>query len=338
MRDVARAADVPVSSVALALHDKPGVSPARRDKVLAVARSLGYTLPREQRTPVIGLLIEDLSAAARLDRFVDSIVQGIYSEARNSRIHVVLSVFHPGRDPVAELRALTRGEIDGMILTNGGEISSAVVREIVSTGVPTVLVENYLDIPVSAVVADNFVAGYAATRHLLDLGHTRIGVLCGSARYISLADRHRGYVCALWEAEIDPDRELMPSQLPGSPLKGYEQTLKLLDLSNPPTAIYAVSDRSARGAYQAIEERGLRVGVDISVVASDNVEESAFRSPPLTTFDVKPRRLGEEAIRVMARVLAGERQVARTIIPGELVVRESVTQAASGLPESPNSH
>jgi LacI family transcriptional regulator len=115
----------------------------------------------------------------------------------------------------------------------------------------------------------------------------------------------------------------MPEQAPGTARKGYHQTLQLLDLADPLTAIYAVSDKSARGAYQAITERGLQVGVDVSVIGTDNVEESAFRSPPLTTFDVRAGELGRQALRLLVQVLEGEDVPRHVTVRGEMVHRAS---------------
>ncbi|WP_194764960.1 LacI family DNA-binding transcriptional regulator [Microbacterium sp. UFMG61] len=327
MRDIAAAAKVPVSSVALVLNDKPGVSSTRRETVLAAARSLGYEQPRVTRARVLGLLVEDLGYEAKLDGFIDSIVHGVYAAAGDVDTHVVLAVHRRGLDPLMGLRSVTGRDVDGMILTNGGDITREVVQSIVDTGIPTVLVENYVDLPVDAVIADNLSAGYACTQHLLELGHRRIGLLKGSSRYVSLTDRARGHLAALWEAGVQPDPFLMPDQPAGTEPKGYAQTLALLGLPEPPTAIYAVSDKSARGAYQAIIDRGLQVGKDIAVVGTDNVEESAFRSPPLTTYDVHAHSLGEEAVRVLSSRLGGHQQPTRTIIPGALIVRESTAHA-----------
>lgn len=328
MRDVARTADVPVSAVALVLNGRPGVSEERRELVLRTAQSLGYS-PREvQRTTVVGLVIEDLSREARLDGLIDTMVQGVYTEARRRGVRVALTVYHERADPFEDLRALTGRAPDGILLTNGGDITADVIARVMESTTPVVLIENHVDLPVSAVVTDSFEAGLTATRHLLGLGHTRIGLVRGSRRYVSLTDRARGHLAALWEAGIAPEAELMPEQPAGSALKGYAQTLALLDLPSPPTAIYAVSDKSALGAYQAVAERGLRIGIDVSVVGTDNVEESAFRTPPLTTFDVRAREIGQQALRSLLRIVDGETAVTRTVVRGELVERSSTGPVA----------
>jgi DNA-binding LacI/PurR family transcriptional regulator len=250
----------------------------------------------------------------------------VFAACESLGIRVLLSVYRPGTEVLAEFDSLVGRRIDGILLTNGGDISPEVIADIYATGIPVVLIENHVDQPVSAVVADNFQAGYSATSHLLELGHRRIGILRGSDRYISLTDRARGALAAVWEAGIEPDRALMPPQEAHTAQKGYAQTRHLLGLSKPPTAIYAVSDKSALGAYQAIQEAGLAVPTDISVVATDNVEESAFRNPPLTTFDVRAADLGRVALEKLAAIRAGDQVVTRTIVRGHLERRQS-TQA-----------
>lgn len=329
MRDVARLAKMPVSSVALALHDKPGVSAARRRAVIAAAESLGYLAPRPGRPKIIGLVIEDLSREAKLDGFIDSIIQGVYSAARDREVHVALALYRDGTNPYDELRALTRGPVDGVILTNGGDITAQVVKEVAGTGVPTVLVENYVSVPVSSVVADNFTAGLVSTQHLIDLGHERIAVVSGSDRYVSLTDRLRGFYTAMREANLTVPSLYAPPQGSSSNTKGFDQTMALLDLASPPTAIYAVSDKSARGVYQAAAARDVIVGRDLSVVATDNVEESTYRSPPLTTFDVFARRLGVEALETLIEARPADLSPRRVVVPGQLIVRSSTSRLST---------
>lgn len=323
MRDIARAAKMPVSSVALALNDKPGVSANRRRAVIAAAESLGYLASRNNRQRVIGLVIEDLSQEAKLDGFIDSIIHGVYSAARAREVHVALTLYRKGADPLEDLKAVTRGSIDGMILANGGDITAEVVEGVVRTGVPTVLVENYVNTPVPCVVADNFNAGLISTQHLIELGHTNIAVVGGSDRYVSLTDRLRGYYTAMREAGLPVPPENAPPQQASVNSKGFDQTISLLDLRNPPTAVYAVSDKSARGVYQAAAARGITIGRELSVVATDNVEESMYRNPPLTTFDVFAHRLGVEAFETLLQDRQSANDSRRVIVPGTLIERAS---------------
>ena len=242
---------------------------------------------------------------------------------------MLLRLYRPGDDPVNDLRALGGRDLDGVIVANGGDIDQDAIERVLAHGIPTVLLENYLetDADVPAVVADNFTAGYRCTRHLLDLGHRRIGMLLGSTRYVSLRDRRRGHEIALLEAGITPDPDLMPPQESSTSTKGYEQMRRLLALPEPPTAVYAVSDKSAMGAYTAIAEAGLAIPRDISITGTDDVLQSALLAPPLTTFTIPKFELGRAAAHTMTNLL-GNRAIAatRTILNGRIAMRDSTAR------------
>ncbi|WP_051326222.1 LacI family DNA-binding transcriptional regulator [Glycomyces tenuis] len=331
LRDVAQAAGVPLSSVSLVLNGKPGVSEARRQQVLQAVEELQYVPTRrssgdDRSRAVVGLVMEALSPEAAKDAFMAEVVSGVEDGLRAQDIRMLLHLYRPGDDPVARLRELTGRDVDGMIVANGGDIDTAAVERIIATGIPVVLLENYLDSDsdIHAVVADNFTAGYRCTRHLLDLGHRRIGMIVGSTRYISLIDRRRGHEAALFEAGIMPSAELMPPQEPGNPVKGYQQMRRLLELDEPPTAVYAVSDKSAMGAYTAIAEAGLRIPDDISVIGTDDVMQSAMMAPPLTTFVVPKFELGRTAAHAMQALQSRPTTAAsRTVLHGHIAHRGS---------------
>jgi DNA-binding LacI/PurR family transcriptional regulator len=192
--------------------------------------------------------------------------------------------------------------------------------------VPAVLVDNYVvDQALHCVVADNVTAGYLATRHLLRLGHRRIGLLAGPRKYRSLVDRQEGYLDALTEYEVPVDRSLMPPPTHhAGGQKGYQQMLRLLELPEPPTAVVAISDKTAFGALEALKERGLQIPKDMALVSMDDVEESAHTTPPLTTVRVPRAEMGAEAVRRLLALLRGEApRPTKTTLYTQLVVRES---------------
>ncbi len=323
MRDVATAAGVPVSAVQLALDNRAGVSPERRAAVLRAAEQLGYERSGKGRKPLYGLIMEELSPDARSDGFIDTLIRGVYSGARLSGTQIVLGLYHPGTDPLGELSELASRPLDGLLLVNGGDITLEAIDELTASRLPTVLIENRVDRPLSSVSSDNFRAGLESTRHLLDLGHERIAIIQGSERYASLHDRYRGYLVALAEAGIAPNSALIVPQRPHVARKGYEQAKALLSSATPPTAIYSVSDKSAFGAAAAIHESGLIVGRDIALVGTDDVEESALHAPPLTTFDTCSRDLGRVALQQLAAITEGVSVVTHSVVQGHLVIRES---------------
>jgi DNA-binding LacI/PurR family transcriptional regulator len=330
IREVAALAGVSISAVSLAINGKPGVSAAKRARVLRTVQEMGYVRnghrPAATGTRVLGLLMETLSIPAAHDRFYAEIVAGVEEAAQRLGYRLLLHLYRPGVDPIGDIRGLMGRDIQGLIIANGGDVTDDVIARIARGKTPLVLVENYVSEPVHAILADNFTAGLEVTRHLLELGHTRIGALAGPAKYKSLVDRLRGHSVALMEHGLPPaDPQLRPPPTAGHPRKGYVQMQQLLALSHRPTAVFAVSDKTAFGAMEAIKDAGLRIPEDVSIVGIDDVHESAYSTPPLTTYLVPKRALGEMAVATLDALLAHGTPPApaKIALTGALVVRES---------------
>lgn len=327
MRDVAAAAGVSLSAVSLVVNGKPGVAPIRRERILKAMEELGYIADRQSSLPeakVFGLLMESLSEASRSEGFYTRIVSGIEDTAYELGYQVLLHVYRPDIDPLDSLRELMGRDIDGLIIANDGDVTPKVIQKITESHVPTVLVENTQSFPIHSLTADNFTAGRIMTEYLIGLGHRRIGGIGGPSKYSSLNDRMRGHLVALIEHGIPIDPALQPSPVSGNPRKGYEQMQQLLALTEPPTAVFAVSDRAAFGAMDAIKDAGLRIPVDISVVGIDDVRDSAYSTPPLTTFSVPKYDLGRTAVLIL-NDLTNDRIIppCKTVLLGNLVERKS---------------
>lgn len=336
MRDVAALAGVSLSAVSLVLNGKPGVGADTRARVYAAVSEIGY-IPGGRRSPlvearVLGLLMESLSVPVSSDGFYTRIIEGIEEAAYRLGYRLLLHLYRPGIDPIGDIRGLMGRDVDGLIIANDGDITADVIRQIAAGGSALVLVENYVDAPIHMVTADNFTAGLTMTEHLIRLGHRRIGALRGPAKYSSLRDRLRGHNAALLEHSISVDCDLQPAPVSGHPKKGYVQMQHLLALPEPPTAVFAVSDKSAFGAMEAIKEAGLRIPEDISIVGIDDVSESAYSSPPLTTYHVPKLKLGQVAVDIMHNLLTSkEMPPAKTLLIGEFIERAS-TEPYRGLP------
>ena len=328
MRDVAAAAGVSLSTVSLVVNGKPGVSQDRRERVLKVIKELNYIPGGRQKsvvgTKIIGLLIESLSEASRSEGFYLRIVSGIEDTAYELGYQVILHVYRPTIDPLNSIRELMGRDVDGLIIANDGDITPNVIQNLAEAGIPMVLVENFQNFPIHAVTADNFTAGRVMTEYLIQLGHQRIGTLGGPDKYSSLRDRMRGYRTAMLENGLPLDPSLQPSPVSGNPRKGYVQMQKLIALPEPPTAVFAVSDRAAFGAMEAIKDAGLRIPDDISVVGIDDVRDSAYSTPPLTTFSVPKYDLGRTAVFILHDLISDKViPPCRTVLLGNIVERKS---------------
>jgi len=328
MRDIARVAGVSPAAVSLVATGRPGVSDDTRARTLAVMQQMGYTQrPRPKRADdryTLAIISEQLQQPIVHDIFYAEILQGIQAEAQRHR--VMLCLLEGGESGVDTLLGSLQGEVDGMILANGGDLTDGAIRKLVASSIPAVLVDNYVvDQPLHCVVADNVTAGYLATRHLLQLGHTRVGLLTGPRKYRSLVDRQEGYCDALTEHDIPVDPALMPNPTHhAGGQKGYQQMLRLLDCAAPPTAVVAISDKTAFGAVEALKERGMQIPGDMALASIDDVEESAHTTPPLTTVNVPRAEMGSEAVRRLLALLRGETtRPTKTVLYTHLVVRGS---------------
>jgi LacI family transcriptional regulator len=339
MRDVARMAGVSLSSVSLVAGGRPGVSLATRERTLEAMRRLGYSprdrLRREDDRYTLAIISERLVEPIERDIFYAEILEGIQTEAQRNGHRVLLHLLDSstGSQDPRRIDTLWR-EIDGMILANGGDLTEEVIARLIASQVPTVLVDNYVvDQPLHCVVADNVTAGYLATRHLLRLGHRRIGLLAGPRKYRSLVDRQEGYLDALTEYDIPVEHDLMPPPGHGGQ-KGYRQMLQLLALPHPPSAVVAISDKTAFGAMEAMKERGKQIPADVALVSIDDVAESAHTTPPLTTVQVPRAEMGAEAVRRLLALLRGDApRPTKTVLYTHLTVRESCgAQAGRDVP------
>lgn len=329
MRDVARLAGVSLSSVSLVAAGRPGVGEMTRRRTQEAMRQLGYSprsRPRHKETRyTLAVISERLVEPLERDVFYAEILEGIQSEAQRHG-HLVMLHLLDNRIPEENRRidALLQ-EIDGLILANGGDLTDEVIEGIIAHRVPTVLVDNYVvDQPLHCVVADNVTAGYLATRHLLRLGHRRVGLLAGPRKYRSLVDRQEGYLDALTEFGIPVEIDLMPMPPRGEGRKGYRQMLHLLDLHEPPSAVVAISDKTALGALEALKERNLQIPADMALVSIDDIAESAHTTPPLTTVHVPRGEMGAEAVRRLLALLRHEApRPTKTVLYTHLIVRDS---------------
>lgn len=328
MRDVAEAANISASAVWMVIHDKPGVAPETSKRVWDVISELGYEVKHtnsNETVRTIGLLIEKSSIPAMMDSFYGDVIRGIQSTAQRLDYQVNLVMFDGIAERLDILKKDFAKNVSGLIVANDGDITADMVIQLKAQNIPVVLIENHLDdFQFPCVLGDNFMAGYTITRHFLSLGHQAIAVLPGPTKYSSLVDRLRGCMAAMAEAGLLIPEEWMPHAVSKHPLKGYPQMKEILVLQELPTAVVAISDKTALGAMEAIKEAGLRIPEDIAIASIDNIVESAYTRPPLTTIHIPKFEMGLLAMQKLHYLMHGDDEIpAKTIVYHELLVRES---------------
>jgi LacI family transcriptional regulator len=174
-----------------------------------------------------------------------------------------------------------------------------------------------------AVGAMNWSGGYNATEYLISLGHKRIGFITGSMDLGCAVDRLAGYRSALKTNHIPEDEALIYEGNFDQP-DGYVGASALLDLTDPPTAIFASNDVMAMGVMDAVRNRGLRVPEDISVVGFDDIPQASLVRPALTTINQPLEKMGRVATQVLLSMLENpEKETTRIELPTQLVIRDS---------------
>ncbi len=331
--DVARAAGVSASTVSYVIgHGPRPVSEPTRKRVLAAMKELGYRPNvvarnlRRRQTSTIGLLLPGL-----VNPYFADVAEGVETAAAEAGLSVVLC--QSGFDHKRELRcieALIDDRIAGLVWVPLGDSEESIVQ-LTQFAIPMVLLDrvpvSMLD-PVRAglirlVSTDNVLGGELATRHLLELGHTRIGLISMTTELTHNQGRLNGYRRALEEAGIPFDESLIVQGGYGYE-HGRSSAHRLLDTPEPPTAILANYDVLAIGAISGIVERGLRVPEDISVVGYDDIEAARFAQPPLTTVAQPKEEMGRLSVQVLAKLINDDEPSPETTdMPVELVVRES---------------
>lgn len=330
LQDIARQTGLSLGSISLALNGKGGISAATRARVLEAATTLGYERPPRRSAsgpPLVSVVVERLPVAPTSDPFNKPILQGLEAAARQRGFRIAMEFISPEDHP--EDGHWAHRSVRGVIILGGGDLSAEWVQAAVDTRLPLVMVDHFvpgLDLP--AVVPDNLAGAYAATRHVLAMGHTRIGFIRGPSKYWTLGERLSGYMLAMVHAGLWPERDMVPPRVSHGDDKGFGEMEILLDLPEPPTAVFAVSDKAAVGAYRAMAARGLSVPGDVSIVGFDDIEVGRVLNPALTTVHVPGEMMGRVAFERLSRLIDGTEDgipaQMRWTIPTTLIERGSV--------------
>lgn len=326
IRDVAGEAGVSTSTVSLFYQSPERVAASTRERIAAAATKLGYT-PRGRtsngvRSDLFVLLIEELSLSAFPETVYGAIIRSIEAQARKHGVGMLLATVESGRIP----QSIRENQAQGVIMLGGCPVNDALARELAALRIPLVLVDTYIpDLPVTSVVPDNEWGAYRAYQYLVELGHTRIALIEGPAKYRTLVDRRWGALRAAEELAVPIRLEYrQPSISSGYPQKGYREMQVLLALPEIPTAVFAVSDRAALGALEAIKEANLRVPADVALIGFDDYAAAEFSTPPLTTVHYNRDLMGVIALEALTAQIEGRSiQPVRHVVSSELVVRAS---------------
>jgi len=320
------------------------MSPATRERVELAMRQLGYQANQAARqlktgqSPVLGLVIPSVA-----NPFWGAFVQAVEEAAMERGYQVLLG--NGGRDPKREQRyaeSLWSHGVRGIIF-GSSPLSLDYILRLVERGLHVMVFDRRLheaDNVIDGISIDNPAGGYLATKHLLDLGHRRIGFLSGPLRTSSRLERLDGYRQALMDSGIAHDPSLVwagesasgAGDVEGADI-GRAGARALLTMARPPTGLVAINDMYALGAYAGANDLGCRVPSDVSIIGFDDIIMAAIANPPLTTIRQPIALMMQLAVATLIDRLEGvSREPAQVVtMPTEIIVRRSTAAARTNV-------
>jgi DNA-binding LacI/PurR family transcriptional regulator len=328
--EVAKEAGVSRTTVSLVLNNalNTGIPEETRRKVLDAAARLQYhpnaTGRRlvSGRTKTVAYVMHQSPERAAADLFLPQVLFGLVTVTRQHDYHILFHPVDPENIEDTYANLIYEGYVDGIILS-GPQHDEPEAVKLYKQGYPVVVTGRLSD-DLPCVDADNVQGARLATDHLIALGHRRIGLITNAPRqYVGSQERYNGYVQALAAATLPFDESLvLEGYFTGR--SGYGAMSALLELVNPPTAMFIASDVVALGAIQAIKMRGLAIPQDMAIVGFDDIAITQYIEPPLTTIRLPAYDLGWHTGHLLLQLINQQRPQSFTqLLPTELVVRVS---------------
>ena len=328
LKDVARLAGVSVKTVSNVVNGYAFVKPENRRRVEEALAATGYRPNlgarnlRRGRTGFLALMVPELNIP-----YFGELAGLVLTAAQRLGWSVLIEQTQGTREREREtLASLGPHLVDGALVhpeaLRAGDFRDA------AGGIPLVLLgEHAVDVPIDRVAIDNVLAARTAVAHLAGLGRRRIAAIGENPARGTSEQRVAGYREALSEAGLSYVDDLVAPAEKYHRANGAAAMQALLDLPEPPDAVFCFNDLLAIGALRAVAERGLRVPGDVAIVGFDNNEESAFSLPALTTIAPDKAALAEAAIDLVCRRITGETATPPQTVqtPFALAVRESTT-------------
>lgn len=326
LEDVAKHAGVSASTASLVMRGSSLVAEMTRRRVLQSAEVVGYVYNRSaanlrtRTSHTIGLIVCDITNPfyAEFTAGAESVLEG------GGKATFLCNASECVRRQEFFLSRMSEQNVDGIILSPAEGSTPESLRRLDRAGVPFVQAIRYLpDLENDFVGVDSRLGMRMAVDHLVRLGHRRIAFIGGGSNTSSTRDRQGGFVDAMRGNGMAAEpRMVVSTEI--SRAAGRLAIRQILAEPEPPTAAICYADVIALGVLWELEAMGIRAGERFAVIGHDNIEESGWVRPALTTISISPRQLGEEAARLMLRRLDDPGMpVARVILPPRLIVRMS---------------
>ena len=328
IRDVARHAGVSISTVSRVLNGTAQVNEDKRKRVEQAIQELNFIPNQAARSLVqkttqgIGVLLPSLGG-----EFFSEFLHGIDAATRASGYHVLISASHGSLEELRIAVMSMHQRVDGLIIMSP-ENDGEAIKQLVPSDIPVVSINGKESAaPFDTINFDNQQGAFLATEYLISKGHRRIAFLKGIENAYDGKERLKGYRDTLIKHGIQPQAAL---ELEGdfSPQGGYHAVQVLLKIEPLPTAVFCANDQSAIGLMAALQNAGLSIPEDMSVIGFDDIPGAKLTAPALTTINVGVRELGATAIKLFLDK-EPDRTPAHHVLPVKLVERDSTLQYGS---------
>jgi DNA-binding LacI/PurR family transcriptional regulator len=329
LKDIADSVNVSISTVSRVLNNgTTSISKEMREEIFRVSRELGYQKTNERKKDgniekKIGCFLYNIKGKYQ-DPFFSEVIYGIERELLDQGL---MLNFTYDQNDVTSSDFIEEFENDNIGVISVGPIDTELLKQL-SSKVPYILsVGGKPQLAIDYVTVDFFKAAETAVSHLIELGHEKIACISSSSPYLGWTekedDRYKGFKSRMTAESLPVHSEWVKDghfSIEG----GYSAMKSILKTKECPTAVFVASDQMAHGAYRAIQEEGLTVPDDISIVAFDDIEMSQYVNPPLSTIRVHKEEMGRIAVKMLLQRMDGNVPLPlTTYLPTGLVVRKS---------------
>jgi LacI family transcriptional regulator len=329
IKDIAKEVGLSVTTVSRALNDYDDVNAETKALIQKTANDMGY-IPnslaqrfQKKKTDTIGLILPTFGPRFS-DPFFSELLAGIGNRAAIYGYDLLVSTRPPGEDELLAYRQMVQGHrVDGLVVVRTRQQDERIhyLNEVDFPFVSFGRTDDDLDYPY--VDEDGAYGMSLVADHLFDLGHRKIACIASPVELMFSQYRMDGLNSRLRELGIGISEQWV-FRGDMSQRGGYEEANKILDLSDRPTAIVVCNDLMAFGAMSAVQDRGLEVGKDISIIGFDNTPMSAHTHPPLTTVHQPIYQIGNMVCEMLVQCVRGQALDERhVLLKPELIIRQS---------------
>lgn len=328
MQDIAKLAGVSPGTVSNALNNRKGVGKKTKEKILKIAKEMGYNKNNKEESNIIRFIIYKKQGYIVSDTpFFSALIEGIEEECRTEGFELIISqIIHDDHNDVSIQEIIKQEQIAGVLLLST-EMYEEDMKIFKKLNIPVVLLDNYFnEMDLDYVLINNEQGAYQAIKYLIKNGHKEIGCL-GSTIYINnFNQRYEGYKRAIIESKlsINYDYEVVLEPTLDGAYKDMKELLNNKEFKLP-TAYFALNDIIAFGAIRAMQEMGIKIPEEVSIIGFDDMPFCEISSPRLSTLQVYKQYMGKTAVNRLIKKIVNKDEINLKIqINTKLIERDSV--------------